>query len=226
VTLNSRTALTSAIVLAALSFGCGDLARQGRSPSQLVIQTLVGIPGDSPSSRGTTFISDVLTQVTQPDPCTSDTPCPTWINDQGEVTMSVMLKDAGQPTSAPSAINAVTLTRYHVEFARSDGRNQPGVDVPYPFDSAFTVTVPADGTAASAAFDLVRNNAKKEPPLISMVCSSARVVEPPSIDGSPNCPPLISTIATVTFYGHDQAGTDVSATGSIGVTFGDITRGQ
>jgi hypothetical protein len=33
---------------------------------------------------------------------------------------------------------------------------------------------------------------------------------------------IISTIADVTFFGRDQAGNEVSATGSIGVQFGDF----
>ena len=35
-------------------------------------------------------------------------------------------------------------------------------------------------------------------------------------------PDVISTIAEVTFYGRDQAGNDVSATGSMGVDFGNF----
>ena len=33
---------------------------------------------------------------------------------------------------------------------------------------------------------------------------------------------IIATIAEVTFYGHDQAGNDLSATGTIGVNFGNF----
>jgi hypothetical protein len=33
---------------------------------------------------------------------------------------------------------------------------------------------------------------------------------------------IISTIAEVTFYGHDQTGRAVSAVGNIGVSFGDF----
>ena len=47
--------------------------------------------------------------------------------------------------------NFITVTRYHVEFRRTDGRNTPGVDVPYAFDGAGTVTV-----AESAATHGVR----------------------------------------------------------------------
>ncbi|MCK7469888.1 MAG: hypothetical protein MZU95_03085 [Desulfomicrobium escambiense] len=47
--------------------------------------------------------------------------------------------------AAPTPVNSVTVTRYHVAFKRSDGRNTPGVDVPYAFDGAATGTIGADG---------------------------------------------------------------------------------
>ena len=39
---------------------------------------------------------------------------------------------------------------------------------------------------------------------------------------SPTNPIVISTIARVTFYGHDQTGREVSATGNIDVTFANF----
>ena len=45
----------------------------------------------------------------------------------------------------------------------TDGRNTPGVDVPYPFDGALTVT--ALGRALTGDFTLVRVQAKVEAPL-------------------------------------------------------------
>jgi hypothetical protein len=206
-----RTALaTSAVVLAALSSGCGDVARSGRSPAQIVIQSLRGIPGDAPDSAGGTLLSDVLSVVTTPAPCTTTDPCPTVFNDSGEVTMSLILKDPGQPGIAanPTDINTVTFTRYRVVFRRSDGRNTAGVDVPYPIDSAVTFTVPASGTV-TAGFEIVRHSQKEEAPLRALRCAAS----------------LISTVADVSFYGRDQAGNDVSATGSIGITFGDVRTG-
>jgi len=216
VKLHSFSSLVVVAVLAGGSAGCSSefVQDQGRSPSQLVINTLVGVPGDAPSQKSNTMISDVETLVTEPEPqCTTENPCRTWLNDAGEATFSILLKDAGSATSTgPSVINSITLTRYHVEYKRSDGRNTQGVDVPYAFDSAVTVTVPSTGSA-TVAFDLVRNNAKKERPLISLICTTS-------------CPPMISTIAEVTFYGRDQAGNDVAAKGTLGVTFGDIVRSK
>jgi len=151
-------------------------------------------------------VSDVETTITTPEPCSTTTPCLTVFNDVGQVTMSIILKDPGQPgvSTVPSDLNAVTINRYRVQYRRSDGRNTPGVDVPYPIDSAVTATITASG--ATFAFELVRNDAKREAPLRQLRASST----------------VLSTIADVTFYGRDQAGNDVIASGSLGINFGDF----
>jgi hypothetical protein len=121
--------------------------------------------------------------------------------------MSLILKDPGVPgaPAAPSDLNQVTFTRYRVVYRRSDGRNTPGVDVPQPIDTGLTFTVPAAGTA-TAGFELVRNIAKREAPLIALIDNGN----------------IISTIADVSFFGRDQAGNDVAATGSLTVNFGNF----
>jgi hypothetical protein len=177
------------------SAGCGDLATQGRSPVLLQIMSLEAASGATPEEFGASLYSDVVTIVDD---------VPTIFNDNGTAAFRIVLKDQGSPAS-PTALNAVTITRYHVVYRRTDGRNTPGVDVPYPFDSAVTVTVGGDG--ASTGFQLVRHSAKEEAPLRALVN---------------NLGVFISTIAEVTFYGRDQAGNDISAAGSIGVDFGNF----
>ena len=124
-------------------------------------------------------------------------------NDNGRVTMRLIMKDVG---TAPTTVNAVTINRYRVTFRRSDGRNTPGVDVPQPFDSAVTFTV-TPGASAVQTFELIRHLAKEEAPLRAL--------------GS-NVAVTIATVADITFFGRDQAGNDLSASGSIGVIFGDF----
>jgi len=129
---------------------------------------------------------------------------PTVFADNARVRFALRLKDpgpAGSPAS-PTPNNAITIDRYRVEFVRADGRNQPGVDVPYGFDGAFTVTVLA---TAEASFTLVRVQAKREPPLSTIVINGTR----------------LSTLADITFYGHDQTGREVITTARIGVNFGN-----
>lgn len=187
---------------------CGELAQQGRSPSQVAIMRLEGASGAAPTVFGTPVLSDVQT-VVQRQVNGQPVGVPTIFNDLGRGDFTLVLKDQGGSgvTAAPSALNQVTFTRYRVIFRRADGRNTPGVDVPYPFDGAVTFTVPASGTV-SAAFELVRHQAKQEAPLVQMIGGSGQNI--------------ISTIAEITFYGADQAGNAVAVTGTIGVDFGDF----
>jgi hypothetical protein len=192
----------AAVAVAVLSAGCGDLATDGRSPAQLTIMSLTAASGATPDDFGSTLRSDVITNVKK----TVDgqqVDVPTIFNDNGTANFALILKNPTNPAGV-SDLNAVTINRYRVSYRRSDGRNTPGVDVPFPFDSAITFTVTADG--GSTGFNLVRHSAKQEAPLRSLVFN----------------PDMISTIADVTFYGQDQAGNDVSATGSIGIDFGNF----
>ena len=121
--------------------------------------------------------------------------------DTGSASLQLQMKDV---LSSPSPNNSITLTQYHVEYVRSDGHNVPGVDVPYAFDSGVTATITGTGTVN---FTLVRIQAKEEAPLRALrQLGGARA---------------ISTVARITFYGHDQTGREVSVTGNLEVNFAD-----
>jgi hypothetical protein len=201
-----RQAIAVAALVAATS-SCGDVIRQGRSPVYLVISALQAAQGNKTSQFGNGLSSDVLTLVVTPAPCTTTSPCPVVFGDVGQVVLRMSLKDIGIGSSAavPTTNNEVTITRYHVSYRRADGRNTPGVDVPYAFDGAMAGTVPATGTL-TMGFTLVRNTAKQESPLVQLISS----------------PNIISTFADVTFYGHDQVGNQISASGSIDVAFANF----
>jgi hypothetical protein len=198
------------IVLAAIgaaSTSCGDVVRNSKAPSYLIINTLSGARGNSTvGTFGSTLISDVITNVITPAPCAADNPCPTVFGDPGQVALSLALKDPGPVTNlnSPSAANAITITRYHVKYYRADNRNTQGVDVPYEFDGAVTATV-AGSTATIVGFQLVRIVAKQEAPLVQLKFNGV----------------FITVLADVTFYGHDQVGNEVSITGTIQIDFGN-----
>jgi len=201
----SRILAVAAVAVASTS--CGDVVRSSRAPVFLVIDTLQGARGGPTQTMTSTVDSDVITNVTTPAPCTTDSPCPTIFSDPGQVTLRLSPKDigpVGAPTS-PSSNNEVTINRVHVAYRRTDGRNTPGVDVPYAFDGAATATVPATGTV-TMGFVLVRNTAKMESPLVQLQTNGI----------------IVTTIADVTFYGQDQVGNAISATGSIEVDFGNF----
>ena len=79
--------------------------------------------------------------------------------------------------------------------------------MPYGFDGGFTMTIPAGGSR-SAGFDLVRHPGEAR--------ATARQ------SGQRRRQNVISTIAEITFFGRDQAGNEVSVTGSITVNFADF----
>ena len=193
--------------LVAATTSCGDVIRQGRSPVYLVITLLQAAQGNHISSFGGSLTSDVLTVVTSPAPCSQTSPCLTVFNDVGQVGLKISPKDIGTPNNptTPSTNNEVTITRYHVEYQRADGRNRPGVDVPYPFDGAVTGTVQA-GTTLTLSFEIVRDVAKEESPLVQLVNSKT----------------IITTICKVTFYGKDQVGNELEVSGYITIDFGNF----
>jgi hypothetical protein len=124
------------------------------------------------------------------------------------VTLRLVMKDPGTPGSptTPGPNNFITINRYRVTFTRADGRNTPGVDVPYPWDGTITFTV--NNTIATFPFLLVRHQAKEEAPLQAL-----------AFNGGAG---LITTLADVTFYGQDQAGREVSVSTTMTVIFGDF----
>jgi hypothetical protein len=176
---------------------CGDLTKSGQSAAYMMIDDLAGTSGAT-GDTSNTLQSDVVTIVDG---------AATVFEDGGAVVIRLGLKDPGSASApnTPTFNNYITVTRFRVVFTRADGRNTPGVDVPYPFEGGASFT--AVGGTTSATFILVRAQAKLEAPLLALR----------GLGGAG----LISTIAEVTFYGHDQTGIPVSVTGAISVNFAD-----
>lgn len=185
--------LFAALFLAALSASCGDVVRQGSGASYLIVNAIEAASGAEPNRFSGTLQSDVLTNGG-------------IFNDLGRVRFRLGLKDAGgseTPTS-PTVNNFITIDRYRVDFVRADGRNTPGVDVPYGFDGAITTTV--GGSEVTAIFTLVRHQAKAEAPLGALARNLL----------------VISTIAQIKFFGRDQAGNEVIGLANISVNFANF----
>lgn len=190
-----RAAMIVGITVAVSS--CGDLTREGTGSSYMMINLLEGASGAAPEEFGNPVLSDVVTVVDD---------VPTFFNDLGRARLRIAMKDPGGPASptTPTTANFITLTRYRVRYIRADGRNTPGVDVPYPFDGALSGTVGAG--ELTIAFTIVRHAAKLEAPLATLASSFV----------------IIDTIAEVTFYGHDQTGREAAVTGTVLVSFANF----
>lgn len=195
-----------AVVVCGLSLtACADLASTGSGPAYLIMERVTASAGGGGVAGTTSLLSDVQTIV---DVTVGGTTVqqPSVFNDLGQATIRAEMKNA-LSTTAPTAVNSITINRYRVRYRRTDGRNAEGVDVPYGFDGATTATI-APGSSATVGFDLVRHQAKLERPLVTLVGGRGLI--------------FLSAIAEVTFYGQDQAGNAVSVSGTIDVQFGDF----
>lgn len=192
----ATTALAGLALLSTVS--CGSTATQGKASAYLVIDRLQAAAGAKAGD------SAVFGDVLQSDVQTKGS----IFEDPGQVTFRALMKDPGadpkSPTT-PTSYSQITVERYHVNFVRSDGRNVQGVDVPYAFDGAVTGTI--GDKAVTLAFVIVRAQAKAEAPLRALRGMGGAL--------------LISTIAEVSFYGHDQSGNAVTVAGRMSVNFAD-----
>jgi hypothetical protein len=176
----------------------GELLRTGRGPAFVALLNLQARPGGG-TEVSDNLLSDVATSTGS------------IFNDLGVATFRAELKDQSgilTGTESPvTPIQSVTLTRYRVSFRRADGRNTPGVDVPWGFDGAVTATIPV-GEERTVIFDIVRHANKAEPPLRNLRGLGGQVI--------------ISTVAEVQFFGRDQNGNEAIIVGLMDVTFGDF----
>jgi hypothetical protein len=206
-TPNHIRQLTSALVVAAgvlSGASCSDMARTGTGPAFLIMENVTAARGG-----GTDFTSNLLSDVLTIVNVTvggATVPTPTIFNDLGQASIRAEMKNQ-LATTSPTPVNSITLNRYRVRFRRTDGQNREGIDIPYGFDGGTTANIQV-GVATTINFDLVRHQTKTEPPLRNLINGGGLR--------------FISVIAEVTFYGADQAGNEVSVTGSIDVQFGDF----
>lgn len=91
----------------------------------------------------------------------------------------------------------VTIERYEVRYFRSDGRNQEGVDVPYRITGNVAQEIIAPG-AATLQLEVVRRQAKLEPPLANLAAGGG--------------PFVVTMFAEVTLHGRT---TTLQATNSV-----------
>ena len=183
-----------------LYIACNPLSDDTRSASMLVVENLTGT--DLEGNLANYLQSDVIFQDPQ-DP-TKDT----IYADAAVVSFRAQLLDPASLTG-PSHFNDITVTRYVVSYIRADGRNTEGVDVPYSFEGNLSIAVPID-SGVEANFIVVREVAKLEPPLIGLhEWRDAGVI---------NC------TAKVDFYGQDQVGNTIKATGYLTVYFANYAN--
>jgi hypothetical protein len=189
------TLKASGLVLLAFFFAaCNPIENKTQSASLLIVESISS--SDAEGNAASFLQSDII----RTDQLTGAS---SWRSDTATATLSVAALDPA-PIYGTSQYYDVTLTQYAVSNERTDGRNTPGTDVPYPFSSALSLLIRV-GAAQSVSFIVVRDVAKQEPPLLNL--RQAYLGDA-----------LIVT-AKIDFYGHDMANHNVKATGYLPIFF-------
>jgi hypothetical protein len=198
-----KTTIISNIVvvlfLAVGFFSCNPIENDTRSGSVLVVESLMGT--DMEDNEANYLQSDVIYE--DPESGTS-----TIFADVGSATLSATSLDPS-PVAGTSQYMDIKVTRYVISYARSDGNNTQGVDVPYSFEGYLSETIPI-GTTKEMSFILVREVAKMEPPLVGLREGRDKGV--------------LEVKAKVEFYGHDMAERSIKATGFISIFFANYSN--
>ena len=108
------------------------------------------------------------------------------------------------PLAATAISSDVQLESYEVRYTRSDGRGTEGVDVPYRVTGTLALLVPA-GNEASFSLEVVRRQAKLDPPLTNI-----------------NQTTILTVSAQVTLYGRTISEKRVTASGRMQIDFADF----
>jgi len=184
--------ILACIPIVFILFSCNPLENISKSNSILIVIQITGT--DIEGNEANFLQSDVVKVVEGQSSITADT---------ASAALKAELLD---PTCGveSSIYNDIMVTRYVVSYSRSDGKNTPGVDVPYSFEGALSTLIPI-GSSSTISFIIVREVAKLEPPLINLVQGGGEVV--------------LEVTAKIDFYGHDLANNKVKATGYLTIFF-------
>jgi hypothetical protein len=186
--------ITVLSIVAIFLFSCNPIENTTRSNSLLIVVKILG--KDFEGQPADYLQSDVLM-------IDSQTGQGYVIADSAVATLRAELLDPN--TDAESSLyNGIYVTRYVVTYTRTDGRNTPGVDVPYSFEASTQSWIQI-GEEEEIAFIIVREVAKMEPPLLDL--HEARE------EG------VLQVTAQIDFYGHDTANNQIKATGYLAIYF-------
>jgi len=129
-----------------------DWAKRGEAPTVLLMTAING---------GNTITSDVR--------LSNGNVCPDIA--------TLRVENHGKNPQGPSTgfRGDMTIERYEVRYIRSDGRNTEGVDVPYRITGSLAQEIQEEG-AATVSLEIVRRQAKLEPPLANLAGGGQAVV--------------------------------------------------
>jgi len=207
---NMKPALLILVAVMLVSYACTRVEDNTRSGSLLLIESVVGHIGSESGVESSPLLSDTCDNAND---LPQDPQLCTVTNDNASITFAnqfLQIGPGGTGTGA-SFLNDIIVNRYRVDYFRPNGRNTPGVDVPYGIDGTMNVRVNS-GVTSDGAIVIVRHEAKKEPPLSELDNGSSEGV--------------ITANAEIKCYGQDLAGRTVSATGYLEIHFANYGEEQ
>jgi hypothetical protein len=197
---STKMALMVLLMFLLFAYACTRLENNQRASSTLIVQEAVGIPGQEGGggTEGVPLFSDVLT-------CNDDhTKCAVY-NDDARVTLLNQYLQVGSGIGAsPSYLSDIVVNRYRVDYFRPNGRNTPGVDVPFGIDGTMNIYVVTNSTS-DATIAVVRHEAKKESPLVELLTGGQEGI--------------LTANAEMKFWGQDISGRTVSGIGYLEIHF-------
>ena len=190
-----KSGLIVAACTLALAACTPDFLTQDQSEVILRVVTIEGKAGGTGSGSGVNALNSDVNPV---------------FDDIATITLQAIPKN---PTlNSQGAFQDVTVERYEVHYVRSDGRGVEGVDVPFHITGNLSQTVPY-GTTEAVSIDVVRHQAKLEPPLLNLRITSG-------FAGSGAL--IITCFADITLHGRTTTGAAVSTNGRLQINFADF----
>jgi hypothetical protein len=197
------------VAFAAVMTGCvPDWATENETGLLLEITRITGSPGGA-GPAGDILLSDV-------------TPV---FNDQALVSVQLFRTNPTVLESTP--LEDVRLESYQVRYFRTDGHNIEGEDVPHritgPLNSVYLHAPVGIGEAlATVVIDVVRHQAKEEPPLVNLrgfLIDRGTGIFLSSGQG------IITTVCEITVFARQvTTGEALTATGRFQVTFANFAN--
>jgi hypothetical protein len=131
------------------------------------------------------------------------------------VALNLAVRSTNPNVTVPQVAMAVFMERYEIRYVRSDGRNTPGVDVPFAITGTMAGVIDAQ-TSGSTPYtvEVVRAQAKLEAPLRNLRGANS--------DAPGGSALVITTFAQITVYGRTTAGQVVSTNTQMQIDFGDF----
>ncbi|MBC8357592.1 MAG: hypothetical protein ISS41_05015 [Candidatus Aminicenantes bacterium] len=173
-----------------LLFSCA-LDNSQESSSLLIVAKISGHTDDG--SDADFLESDVYEDTTA-----------TVVSDVIIATLEAKLKEPETLGPGTSYQSSILVDEYEVVYTAVD---PSGSSVPETFRGSLSTVIPVD-SSTNISFVIVRNFAKQDPPLSTLVASGG----------------ALQVVATITFYGEDLAGKEVQATGYLTIYFGNYAE--